>query len=288
MHSLYRAIGFSKIKSRMQLEGIYREVMNTPTRKTTASIDLGVSLIQLDREFGPGIGVTLVGEIDATQRISIEHAFPYAVPERLTYVHSLRLEKHIENDSYNGIIDDLTLSIMFYLQNIADYVHLNWMNKAPLAETCMLSALSAEGSILLPISRDEENDRKIKKMHLKRQRLIEAARSGDDEAMDSLFILSLDMKNDMYNQALKDNILSVVDTTMMPYGIDCEVYEIIGIIISHNTVKNNLTNEEIVHMTLLCNDYYIDLYINSMDLKGEPGIGRRFKGVVWLQGYVNF
>ena len=113
-------------------------------------------------------------------------------------------------------------------------------------------------------------------------------RSGDDEAMDSLFILSLDMKNDMYNQALKDNILSVVDTTMMPYGIDCEVYEIIGIIISHNTVKNNLTNEEIVHMTLLCNDYYIDLYINSMDLKGEPGIGRRFKGIVWLQGYVNF
>ena len=164
MHSLYRAIGFSKIKSRLQMEGLYRDVMNSPTRKTTASIDLGTSIIQLDREFGDGIGITLIGEIDATSRISIEHAFPFATPSTLTYVHNLRIEKHLGNDSYDGIIDDFTLNIMFYLQNIADYVHLNWLNKTPLTETCMLSALSNNGSILLPLTRtkDEEIKREIK------------------------------------------------------------------------------------------------------------------------------
>lgn len=288
MHSLYRAIGFSKIKSRLQMEGLYRDVMNSPTRKTTASIDLGTSIIQLDREFGDGIGITLIGEIDATSRISIEHAFPFATPSTLTYVHNLRIEKHLGNDSYDGIIDDFTLNIMFYLQNIADYVHLNWLNKAPLTETCMLSALSNNGSILLPLTRTKDEEIKVKKQHIDRIRLTEAARRGDEDALEDLALLSMDQKNDMYNKALRDGILSVVETTMMPYGIDCEAYEIIGIIERYKVIKNTVTDEEVICMTLQCNDYFLDVYINSMDLKGEPEVGRRFKGVIWMQGYVMF
>ncbi|WP_276708568.1 DUF3881 family protein [Eubacterium ruminantium] len=288
MHSLYRAIGFSKIKSRLQMEGLYRDVMNSPTRKTTASIDLGTSIIQLDREFGDGIGITLIGEIDATSRISIEHAFPFATPSTLTYVHNLRIEKHLGNDSYDGIIDDFTLNIMFYLQNIADYVHLNWLNKTPLTETCMLSALSNNGSILLPLTRTKDEEIKVKKQHIDRIRLTEAARRGDEDALEDLALLSMDQKNDMYNKALRDGILSVVETTMMPYGIDCEAYEIIGIIERYKVIKNTVTDEEVICMTLQCNDYFLDVYINSMDLKGEPEVGRRFKGVIWMQGYVMF
>ena len=288
MHSLYRAIGFSKIKSRLQMEGLYRDVMNSPTRKTTASIDLGTSIIQLDREFGDGIGITLIGEIDATSRISIEHAFPFATPSTLTYVHNLRIEKHLGNDSYDGIIDDFTLNIMFYLQNIADYVHLNWLNKTPLTETCMLSALSNNGSILLPLTRTKDEEIKVKKQHIDRIRLTEAARRGDEDALEDLALLSMDQKNDMYNKALRDGILSVVETTMMPYGIDCEAYEIIGIIERYKVIKNTVTDEEVICMTIQCNDYFLDVYINSMDLKGEPEVGRRFKGVIWMQGYVMF
>ena len=288
MHSLYRAIGFSKIKSRLQMEGLYRDVMNSPTRKTTASIDLGTSIIQLDREFGDGIGITLIGEIDATSRISIEHAFPFATPSTLTYVHNLRIEKHLGNDSYDGIIDDFTLNIMFYLQNIADYVHLNWLNKTPLTETCMLSALSNNGSILLPLTRTKDEEIKVKKQHIDRIRLTEAARRGDEDALEDLALLSMDQKNDMYNKALRDGILSVVETTMMPYGIDCEAYEIIGIIERYKVNKNTVTDEEVICMTIQCNDYFLDVYINSMDLKGEPEVGRRFKGVIWMQGYIMF
>ncbi len=270
------------------MEGLYRDVMNSPTRKTTASIDLGTSIIQLDREFGDGIGITLIGEIDATSRISIEHAFPFATPSTLTYVHNLRIEKHLGNDSYDGIIDDFTLNIMFYLQNIADYVHLNWLNKTPLTETCMLSALSNNGSILLPLTRTKDEEIKVKKQHIDRIRLTEAARRGDEDALEDLALLSMDQKNDMYNKALRDGILSVVETTMMPYGIDCEAYEIIGIIERYKVIKNTVTDEEVICMTIQCNDYFLDVYINSMDLKGEPEVGRRFKGVIWMQGYIMF
>ena len=41
-------------------------------------------------------------------------------------------------------------------------------------------------------------------------------------------------------------------------------------------------------MTLNCNELSFDVCINVKDLFGEPKVGRRFKGVVWLQGAVNY
>ena len=31
-----------------------------------------------------------------------------------------------------------------------------------------------------------------------------------------------------------------------------------------------------------------DVCINSEDLMGEPAVGRRFKGVIWMQGNINY
>ena len=39
---------------------------------------------------------------------------------------------------------------------------------------------------------------------------------------------------------------------------------------------------------LLTNDIPLDVCINERDLMGIPETGRRFKGVVWLQGLINF
>ena len=41
-------------------------------------------------------------------------------------------------------------------------------------------------------------------------------------------------------------------------------------------------------MTLNCNDMIFDMCINQDDLYGEPAVGRRFKGIIWMQGYINF
>ena len=50
--------------------------------------------------------------------------------------------------------------------------------------------------------------------------------------------------------------------------------------------ENSLTNEIVYSMKLNCNDIYMDVTINKKDLEGEPAIGRRFKGSVWMQGTV--
>ena len=53
-------------------------------------------------------------------------------------------------------------------------------------------------------------------------------------------------------------------------------------------LKNEYTGEKIYQMNLECNDMGFDICINAKDLLGEPEIGRRFKGSIWLQGHMNF
>ena len=49
-----------------------------------------------------------------------------------------------------------------------------------------------------------------------------------------------------------------------------------------------MTGEEIYQFTIESNDMQFDICINKKDLLGEPEVGRRFKGVVWLQGQIHF
>ena len=86
----------------------------------------------------------------------------------------------------------------------------------------------------------------------------------------------------------KEDVFSLVDTCFMPYGVECDHYSILAEITECNLVKNKLTSEEIYLMTLNCNDMTFDLCINKEDLYGEPAVGRRFKGTIWMQGYINF
>jgi hypothetical protein len=39
-------------------------------------------------------------------------------------------------------------------------------------------------------------------------------------------------------------------------------------------------------MKIECNDIQFDVCINEKDLMGQPEIGRRFKGNIWMQGNI--
>ena len=74
----------------------------------------------------------------------------------------------------------------------------------------------------------------------------------------------------------------------MPYGMECDQYQILGNIEYCQKVHNTVTDEYVYQMTLECNDMYFDICVNAKDLLGVPEIGRRFKGNIWLQGQLNF
>jgi hypothetical protein len=72
----------------------------------------------------------------------------------------------------------------------------------------------------------------------------------------------------------------------MPYGIESDQYSIIGEILDLEEVENSLTNEKLYSMKIECNDIIFYIMINKNDLLGEPAVGRRFKGNIWMQGTV--
>ena len=86
----------------------------------------------------------------------------------------------------------------------------------------------------------------------------------------------------------KEDVFSLVDTYFMPYGVECDQYSILGEITDCHMVQNKLTGEDVWLITVDCNELNFDVCINSKDLYGEPMVGRRMKGVIWLQGKVNY
>ena len=87
---------------------------------------------------------------------------------------------------------------------------------------------------------------------------------------------------------MKEDVFTIVDSTFMPCGVECDQYSVIGEILELQVEENIYTGEKIYVMVLECNSLIITTAINKAHLMGEPAVGRRFKGQIWLQGNVHF
>ena len=122
----------------------------------------------------------------------------------------------------------------------------------------------------------------------KRNNLIEAARNGDESAMETLTLEDIDLYSKISRRAMKEDLFSIIVSCFMPCGIECDQYSVIGEIKDVQKVQNIYTKEEIWVLKLECSELMLTIGINSQDLLGEPAVGRRFKGQIWLQGILNF
>lgn len=289
MHSFLRAIGFSNIKNRKMLEPLYKEILSKPSKNHIANISADTRLIQLSKDFGDGFGISIIGEMAIDGSISIEHYFPYVKSDQLNTQDRIFIEKHGDKESYAGVSEDynLGMTLIFFVQNIADYAKLTWTNSSnQFINKAYLSGLSYKGKIILDVNRHINNQITGKSSSVNRNSLIEAAKQGDKSALESLTLDDMDTYSMIGKRTKHEDILSIVETNFMPYGIETEHYSMIGNIISCELKKNTYTNEEIYVMTVETNDMSICLAINKKDLIGEPAPGRRFKGELWLQGYI--
>ncbi|MDE7112581.1 MAG: DUF3881 family protein, partial [Acetatifactor sp.] len=143
-------------------------------------------------------------------------------------------------------------------------------------------------TIMMPIMKDEMQKERVKQDSVNRNNLLAAARKGDEDAIETLTLEDMDMYTTISRRIQKEDIFSLVDTYFMPYGVECDQYSVLGEIVGMRLVSNQITGEQIYILTICCNELTFDVSINIIDLFGEPQVGRRFKGVIWLQGYINF
>ena len=141
--------------------------------------------------------------------------------------------------------------------------------------------------ILLPAHRKAETVKSQKEQD-ERERLIQAAKKGDEAAIENLTIEDIDTYNQLSQRILKEDVFSIVDSSFMPCGVECDQYQVVGEILELVEETNHYTKEIVYIMVIECNNLSITLAVNKDDVLGEPAVGRRFKGQIWLQGSVAF
>jgi hypothetical protein len=61
---------------------------------------------------------------------------------------------------------------------------------------------------------------------------------------------------------------------------------VIGNIYAVEKLQNIYSKEIVYNLLIEANGLMINVGINEADLQGEPKVGRRFRGEIWLQGVV--
>ena len=291
MHKYMRAIGFSELTDRVEQQKLITDIILHATHRSYTSNGEETILAEFCEDFAENIGIAVCGEFDAEDKFTYDYFYPYLRGRGISSCEDVSVERHAEKESYAGICDDIKVgvSLIFYLQNIIPYVKAQYMDLLPIRGTTLtLSALSIKGSIILPIVKNEKEVQRVKKASINRNQLIAAARQGDEDAIESLTLEDMDTYTSISRKILNEDVFSLVDTYFMPYGVECDQYSILGEILEFSMINNRLTGEQIYVMKLSCNDLQFDICINAMDLYGEPQVGRRFKGIIWMQGYINF
>ena len=291
MHKFMRAIGFSKLTDRREQQRLITDIILNATHRSYTSSGGETILAEFCEDFAKDMGIAVCGEFDESDKFTYDYFYPYLRGTGISSGEDVSVERHADKESYAGVCDDIKVgvSLIFYLQNMVPYVKAQNEDMLPIRGTTLtLSGLSLGGNILLPISKNEKQVQKIQKASRNRNQLIAAARKGDEDAIESLTLEDMDTYTSISRKILTEDVFSLVDTYFMPYGVECDQYSVMGEILDITLRTNKLTGEEIYVMHLNCNDLEFDVCINKQDLYGEPQVGRRFKGTIWLQGYINY
>lgn len=287
MHKYLRAIGFSQYKNRREVKELLDRIQDRyRSRMRIICLHNRDVLWETRAELGLGMGIVLSGSIDEKGEAVREQYFPYFTSPDISSEVYCSIQRHVADDGYSGLLDDVRIgiSLIFRLINAGEYMQRKQKLRSTTVKAVRLTAFSTDGKILLPLHRNARQRAVAKVADRMRGQLIEAARNGDEKAMESLTNEDMETYTSISRRMQKEDIYSIVDSSFMPEGIECDIYLIIGDITAISLKKNVLTGENIWDLLVQANELPVHVSINQLDLQGEPKLGRRFKGTIWLQG----
>lgn len=290
MHLYLRSVGFGEYKKKRDIEKLLKELEETATSRRRIQIDTDENLCEIRAEVAPGFGVVMVGEMDEQGIFRREYYYPYIAGAEISSEASCSIQRHLEKETYAGLLDEyrVGISLIFYLTNGLEYRERKLDHASRKSKNVRLGGLCMDGKILLPLHKTRKQIEMAKVSSKQRSNLLEAAKNGDEDAMESLTMEDMDLYSQISRRVTKEDIYSIVDSSFMPCGIECDLYSVIGDIIGIEEKENRITKEAIYDLTLDCNDLIFHVGIAKKDLLGEPKLGRRFKGQIWMQGIVEF
>ena len=288
-----RAIGFGTPPKRAQINEIIENGIREPGYRayTTDDDDEDAILAQYEIPLGARFGISVCGQFDEKDQFYPEYYYPYLNSEMVSTEAEPSVETRVDNDSYAGVCEDyrVGVTLIYRLRNSIEYIKNTHTSFQPLQGVqTSLTALSLNGSVLLPIYKSDDEIRMQKEERERKAALICSAKGGNEAAAHELTAMDMDLYTDVMSHARREDIYTIVDSYLMPYGAECELYSLLGEIRSVEQLQNHITGENVLLMTIDCNGLYMDVAIHEKDLMGEPMVGRRFRGSIWMQGKLLF
>lgn len=291
MHQYLKAIGFGNISKKRELNEILTQVEDSFTQHDLIAQDEEMDLCEYQKEYGAGIGIALYGDMDINEAFRRNYYYPYFLGTGITSHADVSIERRLDKEAYVGICEEMKVGInlIFHLQNTVELIKRQQTSKNSVKyKSVTLSGLCNGGTILLPVLKNKEQEMRQKEAVQNRMMLVSAARTGDPAAIESLTMDDIDTYSKVSQRLVSEDVFSIVDTYIMPYGIECDHYSILGEIMEIQRIINEYTAEELFIMKLEVNDLTFDICVPVDKIIGDPAVGRRFKGNMWLQGRINF
>lgn len=289
MHKYLRAVGFSNIETKKQIRDLMNDVIINPNRKEFIETGRDSILVEYSKNYCPTCGITLRGEYDDSNELTLDFYYPFVQGDEVSTTEEISIERHADKESFAGMCEDtrIGVTLIYYVQNgMTVMKHLPGGELDHAKVSTFLSALSLGGTIMLPIQKDPKQKELLQKASADRSKRIIAAKNGDEEAIEQLTLEDIDTYSAVSKRLLKDDVFSLVDSYFMPNGVECDHYSILGEIMDFRLETNSLSGENVYAFVLNCNSLPLTVCINEKDLLGEPQIGRRFRGNIWLQGEI--
>ena len=283
-----RAVGFSEYKTNRKLNQIFEAASRKPDTYAEYTNTEKNTVFELTKMAGDGFGLTWIGTKEDGELL-YEYCYPFIKGTKYFSKADVSLEERATGNIYSAAFEDFRVGvfIIFFVQNGIEYLGIQEKSDNETGRATMaLSGLALNGTILLPLAFSEEEQQRKVKEQKKRIRLLTAARKGDEKAMESLAYQDMDIYTRVSKRILTEDVFSIVETSFIPYGMECDQYSIVADIVSAEKAVNLFTKEKIWKLRLSYNGIYIDVCMNQKDLMGEPKERRRFKGNIWLQGWM--
>lgn len=288
MHKYLGAVGFSELRDKKKLKEILTDAVVTSSERGFTELEDGTKVALMSKRISPSLGISVCGEYDEEGHFIYEYYFPYLQSYVKSLQEEISVERHSSQVSFAGVCEEMSFGtiLIFYLQNLVGYFTAK--NEQKLKNSYVsLTALSVNGRILLPLAKNEVQKKTESAYAKQRKNLIKDARKGVESAIESLSMQDMGIYNTICKKILESDVYSLVDTTFIPCGVESDHYAILGEITYVKKETNMYSNEGVYILTVRCNDVLMDVAINEADLMGEPAVGRRFKGDIWLQGSVH-
>ena len=188
MREYLKAIGFSDLNSRKKIDELINEIKKNPSRKNWFQIDEEEAIFIYEKDFAEAVGIAVIEVMDRDGYRVTDHFYPYVRGANYLYHEDLEFEHYTDKEGYAGICDENNIGIplIFHVNNPVDYLKIVYGKFHDKINSITLSGMSKKGMIILPVEKDEFQEREERKGNELRNEMIDAAKAGDIEAMEQL------------------------------------------------------------------------------------------------------